>query len=205
MRYKSLRGIVGSSDVEKPAQKRRFPNASRGRGLMVQASRGDLAAFSEIVRTYQAPLLNYFLRSGAYYQEAEDLVQETFLRLYRYRERYRPVASFHTFLYTLARNARADALRKAGRDPARGTGSLPDEDPPQPDRTPLTGARLDLDEALGRLSEKLRSTVVLTAFQGLSYPEAAEVLGIPLGTVKSRIFIALRKLRKWLEEGEEDA
>lgn len=184
------------------------PSASRpddDRALMLRAAQGDEEAFSRLVRSHQKSLLNYFLRMGAYYEEAEDLVQETFVRLYRHRRRYRPIAGFRTFLFTLARNARVDRLRKAGREPAQGADPLPEEAPSSERGRSVSEARLDVREAVDRLSGKLKETVVLTVYQGLSYPEAAEILGVPLGTVKSRMFAAMRRLRQTLEVEDDEA
>ncbi len=75
--------------------------------LMLQVARGSDEAFVALIRKYQQSLQNFFARMDAYiYGDWEDLVQETFVRLYRYRERYRPKASFKTFLYVLARHGR---------------------------------------------------------------------------------------------------
>jgi RNA polymerase sigma-70 factor (ECF subfamily) len=174
------------------------PSGPDDRERMMRVAAGDDDAFTEIVKRYQRDLLNYFLRLGVYYDEAEDLAQETFARLYRYRRRYRPLAGFRTFLFTLARNARVDRIRRSGREPVDMAGPLPTDGPGISGSQDISDARMDVAQAVARLSERLRETVVLTAFQGLSYPEAAEVLGIPLGTVKSRMFAAIRQLGGFL-------
>ena len=85
--------------------------------LMKRSAAGRQEAFETVVRRHQKPLLNFFRRMGASYSEAEDMVQETFLRLFDYRFRYRPLAKFTTFLYRLASHVRVDGLRKLQRQP----------------------------------------------------------------------------------------
>lgn len=167
--------------------------------LMVEAAAGSDVAFTVLVRRYQNLLLNFFARMGAS-SNCEDLVQETFIRLYRYRDRYRPTARFTALLYHLARNVWADSGRKAARFEKltfrlRAESAIPIE-------TDFTnpGERLDVDAALQKLSPKLREVIVLNIYQRLRYQEVADVLGIPLGTVKSRINLALAALKKILHE-----
>lgn len=167
--------------------------------LMKRARAGDQEAFAALIRRHQAPLLNFFRRLGAY-REAEDLAQEVFVRLYRWRERYVERAKFTTFLYTLARHAWADHGRRAARRERiaeRAKTELPDVDD---GAWPRVAARLDAQQALARLPEKLRVVLVMSLYQGLRYEEIAEALGIPQGTVKSRVFLALRRLREMFDE-----
>ena len=166
--------------------------------LMARIASGDQDAFSQLVGKYQRQLLNFFLRMGAHMDEAEDLTQETFLRLYAYRRSYEASSRFTSFLYVLARHARADMLRKSKRSTEIGTENLElaaDDSTPH-DRK--TEAKLDVTQALATLSEKLRPVVILAVFQGLDYQQIGEVLEIPLGTVKSRMHLAMRALREAL-------
>jgi RNA polymerase sigma-70 factor (ECF subfamily) len=162
--------------------------------LMELVRQGCRDAFVEIVRRHQRILVNFFVRMNADYSSAEDLVQTTFVRLFEYRDRYRPTAPFRAFLHTLAFHAWADWSRKQRRQP-----ELADADVLGRAKTDGTVRRLDdrmdIEAALARLSEKLRSVVVLTYFQGLSRQDVADVLGIPLGTVKSRLYLAMEELR----------
>lgn len=169
--------------------------------LMVRTGLGDRGAFAELVRRYQRPLLNFFRRVGARMDEAEDLVQETFLRVYAYRERYRPSGKFSSFLYVLARHAWADFARKGARGPKADMEALAGS--AVPGGHSRTDARLDVQEALGSLSEKLRMVLVLSIYQGLKQEEIAEALGIPVGTVKSRMHLALKRMKELLDVGGE--
>ena len=85
--------------------------------LMERVRSGDQDAFVRLIHRHQQSLVNFFRRLGAY-SDAEDLAQETFLRVFRYRFKYRPVAKFTTFLYTVARHVWADGLRKTMRHEA---------------------------------------------------------------------------------------
>lgn len=168
---------------------------------LMQAMRdGDPDAFAALMRRHQQSLANYFRRLGAY-NDVDDLVQDTFLRLYRYRAKYRPQARFTTFIYTLARNAWFDSLRRK-RTRERVAERVRNEPPAPPESVAAApgAAGMDAERALGALEERLREVVVLSVMQGLSYRETADVLGIPVGTVKSRMFAALHELRRRFHE-----
>ena len=163
--------------------------------LMGRIRAGDQDAFAVLIRRHQTPLLNFFRRLGAS-NESEDLVQDVFLRLYRYRDRYVHNAKFTTFLYTLARHVWADRWRKLQR-------ILRIEDRARREMTTECDGNMgrvrdamDTRQALEQLPDKLRIVLVLSICQGLRYGEIGEVLGIPEGTVKSRVFLALKSLKE---------
>ena len=163
-------------------------------------SQDDEAAFALLVSRHQKSLLNFFIRSGVQY-DSEDLVQQTFLRLYRYRQRYVASAKFTTFLFLLARQVWIDELRRRQRRQrlAESPAAEPYEEFAAP-AAPSAGVEGDLDlaRALAALSEGLRQVIELAVYQDLPYAEVAEILKIPVGTVKSRMFNALAKLREML-------
>lgn len=170
--------------------------------LMLAAAKGDDAAFSRLVAKFQLPLMNFFRRMGVRNNDAEDLAQLTFVKLYRHRASYRHEAKFTTWLYMLARQVRVDEIRACARrekirlaamDEAATIAASP---PP----APQPGLRDDLQRALESLDEPHRDVVVLGMVQELPYQEVAEVLNIPVGTVKSRMFNALKRLRAYLEK-----
>ena len=167
--------------------------------LMLQVAKGDNSAFETLVKRHQKPLLNFFVRMGAY-SDSEDLVQDTFVRLHRYRERYQPTAKFTTFLYVLAHRVWADLGRKTQRRD-RLSASIQTEVETcsqTADASPMPV--MDVEAALDKLSDKLRDVIVLNIYQGLRYQEIADVLNIPLGTVKSRINLAITALREIFHE-----
>jgi RNA polymerase sigma-70 factor, ECF subfamily len=169
--------------------------------LMALARVDDRHAFAVLVRRHQKMLLNFFIRSGVQY-DAEDLVQQTFLRLYRYRDRYLPRAKFTTFLFLMARQVWIDELRRRSR-----TGRLADalaREPEPPNAAggpPPERGGLDIADAVAALPEAMRQVVELGVYQDLPYTEVAHILGVPEGTVKSRMFNAIRMLRERLEVG----
>jgi len=160
--------------------------------LMERAKRSE-EAFATLIRRYQKTLLNLFYWLGADIYEAEDLVQETFLKLFRYRRRYRPSASLKTFLCTLAYRTWVDARRKAQR-----RASAVEESVTEHIQHPPPDYAEDVRNALAQLSDKLRSVLVLNIYQNMKYQEIAEVLDIPVGTVKSRIHLAIKQMREAL-------
>lgn len=156
------------------------------------------AAFECLVKRHQKPLVNFFARMGDYHH-AEDLTQETFIRLFKYRKHYKPTARFTTFLYTLARRTWIDHCRRIMRRKDvydayeselavrldSGTGSENE-------------MHARIREALATLSDEMRGCVIMSLYQGLKYDEIAKIMNIPLGTVKTRIYHAMRKLREKL-------
>lgn len=163
--------------------------------LMASIRDGDQGAFLTLVRRHQDALVNFFHRLGAY-TDAEDLVQETFLRVFRYRDKYRPDAKFTTFLYTIGRHAWADGLRKQKKQET--VSERVTLESSISDRVEVHGAeaRMDAQVALDMLPEKLRIVLVMSFYQGLRYEEIAEILEVPVGTVKSRVFLAMERMRE---------
>ena len=167
--------------------------------LMLQAARGSDPAFAKLLQNHQHALVNFFTRMGAHH-DGEDLAQETFVRVYRYRSQYRASARFSTFLYHLARNVWADRGRKIIRM-ERLNAEYEHDVRVQETTPPEPGANgVDVQSALDQLSPKLREVIVLNFYQGLRYQEVADVLEIPLGTVKSRINLAITALKEILNE-----
>ena len=149
-------------------------------------------------RKFEKNLLNFFWRQGVSCSEGEDLVQETYLRLWKYRREYRPAAKLSTFLFLMARQVRIDALRRQTRRADREgkwVGEQPTSEAPR-----QFGVREDVRWALAKLSEPLRDVIELAVFQDLPYAEVAEILGIPVGTVKSRMHNALKELKEIFDE-----
>jgi len=165
--------------------------------LMKEASLGRDGAFAELVGKYSEILLNFFLRKGVSYADGQDLAQRTFLRLWRYRTRYEPQAKFTTFLFLLAGQEVIDFFRSEGRRSGLEEDLTLEAEVRADVREPAIPAEgADVRRAVSRLPAGLRDVVELGVFQDLPYAEVAEILGIPVGTVKSRMFNALRKLKE---------
>ena len=157
----------------------------------------DEALMAE-AKKFEKNLLNFFWRQGVSHLEGEDLVQETYLRLWKYRREYKPTAKLSTFLFLMARQVRIDALRRQTRRENREEkwiGEQPTSEGPK-----AFGVREDVRWALARLSEPLRDVIELGVFQDLPYAEVAGILGIPVGTVKSRMHNALKELKEIFDE-----
>ena len=172
--------------------------------LMALSAKGETAAFAELVERYQNILLNFFMRRGVSWDDGQDLAQQTFLRLWRYRARYTPQAKFTTFLFLLAGQVSVDFFRAEGRRRgleeglAREAEVAADASPEAGGSPAAAAAGEDVRRAVARLPPAMRDVVELGVFQGLPYAEVGEILGIPTGTVKSRMFNALRKLKEML-------
>ena len=177
--------------------------------------RGDPTLFEEFVRCEAGTFIGFFRRLGAERSEAEDLAQEVFLKLFRAAETYQAKSAFEAYSLRVARNAWIDRHRRRGARPRlrsfdqdsgeEGTG-LGDFAGPSEDPGRALAAREDaraLRAALAGLSRAHAAVFELAVVQERPYAEIAELLGIPVGTVKSRVFHALRKLRAALETEDE--
>lgn len=159
------------------------------------AAAGDLDAFDALVRLYQQPVWRFLCHLVRDPALAEDLAQETFLRAYRRLDGFAHQSRFSTWLFQIARNAGIDALRRRERD-ARLLTVVP---VPGDGATPELGA--ELDAGLASLSPKLREAVLVVEVLGYRYREAAVILGVPEGTVKSRVHAAREQLVAWFAAG----
>ncbi len=181
------------------------------RELMVAYQQGDPEAFAILYDRHSRALANYFYKMCYDRALAEDLVQETWLRVIRSRDRYEPKATFRTFLFTVATNlyidrhrSRKSAPKMVSADlPAREEGATIGDLIESRDRAP--GDKVDdreaaalVQQALQQLPEGQREVFLLAESQGLKYREISEILGIPVGTVKSRMNAAITQLRGML-------
>lgn len=167
--------------------------------LMLLTCEGQQAAFHVLVRRHQSRILRIAARCLSDRSLTTDVAQNTFLELYRNRQRYEPRGRFTAYLCRIALNQcrmSGRAARSATRGPLH---ELPVEELTA-DVILQRERRRDLDAALGKLSEKLRTVVVLQYTGDLSQSEIADALHIPIGTVKRRLFDAMAKLRELLEE-----
>ncbi len=176
--------------------------------LVENCLRGDQAAWEELVRRHASRLYQLFYRFTGNRQETEDLTQDVFLRIYQTLRSYRPAeGSFKTWLTSVGRNLLIDHYRRARHD--RQTSSLDDEEAPVPERAsprpgPESAARNEelgrqIDRALLELRPELREAVILRDLQELEYREIQQILGVPEGTVKSRINRGRIELARVLE------
>jgi RNA polymerase sigma-70 factor (ECF subfamily) len=177
--------------------------------LVARWQRGDASAFEALVRLHERRVFRLLLRMLGSREEAEDAAQEAFLSLHRHGHRFRGEARFSTFIYRVAANAALNRRRSLGRARARekelalrqATGADLPVSPRDPEGS-ASGAQIQtrVQEALLELPGDLRMAVVLYDIEGQSYREIAQALGIPEGTVKSRIHRARHALRGLLRE-----
>jgi RNA polymerase sigma-70 factor (ECF subfamily) len=171
--------------------------------LMLRFQAGDVPAFETLVRRHRTPVFSFLLRLTGDRGRAEDLCQETFLKVVRGAADWAPRARFQTWVYAMARNqavdeARRQAFRRADpldAAPAAATAS----DGPTPDRGAESALlRPKLEAALAALPEEQREVFLLREYAGLRFHEIASVTGVPENTVKSRMRYALEGLRERL-------
>lgn len=160
------------------------------RALAASAQAGDREAFMRLVRTHQARVRALARGLVGDHGLAEDVAQEAFLQAWRGLPGFRGASSFSTWLYTIARRAALEQVRR------RTLQTVPlDQAPALPDPAPADpGLRQDAERAIQALDPDQREAFLLVAVAGLTYEEAGEVLGCPPGTVASRVFRARARL-----------
>jgi RNA polymerase sigma-70 factor (ECF subfamily) len=174
-------------------------------GLIEAARAGRTEAFGLLVRRYQDRLYPTVFRLTGCPEEAQDVLQEAFLRAYTKLGRFRGGSSFYTWLYRIAVNLALSARRRRPRAPlgdgCRDGAAGPAADPAEYDPSlPLERTERDrlIQEALNALAPDHRAVVVLKEYDGLRYEEIGVVLGVPVGTVRSRLHRARCELRERL-------
>ncbi len=162
--------------------------------LMLEFQRGSREAFEELFARYHAPLHGFFRRRLDSADRAADLVQETFLAVIRATERYQPRALVRTYLYGIALKLVAVERRKAARQSIAMPAAAPDQ----------TDDVLWVRQAIERLDSGDREILMLREYEQLSYAEIAELLRIPVNTVRSRLFRSRMSLKSVLVGAAKD-
>jgi len=177
--------------------------------LVVRAIAGREESFEELVRRYQRPLVAYVYRMVGDYDAALDLTQEVFIKVYGSLARYRSEFKFSTWIYRIAHNAAVDHLRRGNNarleklEQESESGGLYEKplasNQPSPEMlSERAERRAEIEEVVERLPPAYRELIVLRHALDFSYDEIAEVTGLPLGTVKNRIFRAREAMRSEL-------
>ena len=180
--------------------------------LMLRVRDGDLQAFEQLVQKYKQPIVNVIYRMLHDLDEAEDLAQSVFVRVFQSAGRYEVSAKFSTWIFTIARHLSLNEIRRRGRHPAQSLESSQSEDSEQAPRQypdlktfspPEAFLHRELEQkirqALGELPEKQRLALALCQEQELSYEEIAKVLGCSLSATKSLIHRGRETLKEKLK------
>jgi RNA polymerase sigma-70 factor (ECF subfamily) len=186
------------------------------RKLLKRLLQGDEAAYAELVERYEKPLVNFIVRYVGNRTVAEDLFQETFYRMIRSLDAYRPQAGFGTWLFTIARNLSLDHLKGVRRhrevsldapQPVEGREvsyreALPAGGTPAEEVLERREGMERVGSALRRLPPKLRETLLLRVYHDLPYRDIARITRAPVGTAKYRVHEAVHALARLLGEEE---
>ena len=164
--------------------------------LMARVQDGEIAQLGVLFERYHVPLYNYFVRLTSDRVESEDLVQEVFLRMMKYRHTYRAQGQFTCWMYQIARNARGDHFHKWKREAALpAEDSIPSGQRDESDKLEERQEHEVLLAALARLPDDKREVLLLSRYQQLKYEEIAQLLGCTVAAVKVRVHRAMKDLR----------
>jgi RNA polymerase sigma-70 factor (ECF subfamily) len=155
---------------------------------------GDEKAFEVLYRRYSTEIFNYALKVLGNWDLAEDVLEETFIKLYH--SNLDETGKLKNWLYRVATNLSYKLIRRGKREIAPCDDQLPGPESTSREENSLT--KVDLQRTLAKIPEKQRTVIVLKFYQGMKYGEIADVLGCPLGTVKTRMHEGLKKLRQIL-------
>jgi RNA polymerase sigma-70 factor, ECF subfamily len=173
--------------------------------LVATAINGQEGSFEELVRRYQRPISAYVYRMVGNYESALDLTQEIFIKVYASLRKYRSEFKFSTWIYKIAHNAAVDHLRRSStREQSLISGSESDQfelpiesrrlSPEQ--ESERKERRVEIESVVRALPANYRELIILRHSQDLTYEEIVEVTGLPLGTVKNRLFRAREMMRQ---------
>lgn len=182
--------------------------------VVQRAREGVEAAYRELIRRYQRPVFSLIYRMVRDRELAEDLAQETFVKVLNAIDRYRPEFKFSSWVFKIANNSAIDHLRKKELDTLSLEGG---PDATTPDRLEATALQIGdsgespleelearelgsaIETAIGKLRPEYKTCIILRHVEGRPYDEIAEILGLPLGTVKTYIHRARAELRELLD------
>ena len=180
--------------------------------LILRFQQGDELAYVELVNRYRNRLINFVFRFVGSFEEAEDIVQDTFVKLYQKKDYYRPISAFSTWIFTIASNLAKTELRKRKRRKVSYLSQIgieeKDFDIPVEDTTDeeTVGEYTEsqIQGAIQSLQLHFRTALILRDIEELSYEEISKILDVPLGTIKSRINRARLQLQEKLKHVHKD-
>ncbi len=174
---------------------------------------GEIQAYNELVFRYKDRLLNFIYRFLNDIDRSEDLVQDTFIKLYTHKNSYQEIAKFSTWLYTIAANLARTELRKIKRRKTFSVSELSSDDKEyiisseeidQSEEHLSQNLEIKIQSALSDLPDDFKTIIILRDIQELSYDEISKIVDLPLGTVKSRINRGRLKLQELLKKKGEN-
>lgn len=183
--------------------------------LVLRLKKGDREAFNELVREYEKQVINLAYGMLSEREDAYDAAQETFIRIYKSIGTFRGQSSLSTWIYRITANICNDMLRKRQRsartisiypsdeDENNSAAELPDDNPTPEEALELSERQRIVREGIASLNPDFRAVITLCDIEGRSYEEAAAILSVPHGTVKSRLNRARNALRKKLSDNRE--
>ena len=189
--------------------RQRSPFVYTDEQLIARFQSGDERAYIELVNRYRDRLINFVYPFLGDFEQAEDVVQETMLKLYEKKHYYREIAKFSTWIYTIARNLANTELRKKKRRKTTYISRMTKDDR----QYDIPAVQADLNQnlqnefirdrihaAIKELPEHFKTVIILRDIQELSYDDISNIVGVPLGTVKSRINRARLQLQAELQD-----
>lgn len=175
---------------------------------MLQVKSGDTDQLGLLFERYNRALFGYFMRMTGSPPLSEDLVQNVFVRILKYRHTYKDEGSFMTWLFRIARNTHIDYYRKEKRQVAIEEMSDPDElagENPDDKTGDTEERRINwIKKAMDQLDDDKKEVLVLSRYQGFKYREIAEILDCSISTVKVRVFRAMNELRTTISNMEKE-
>ncbi len=168
--------------------------------ILVRAQKGDLEAFEHILSFYEKAIFNYCFRITKNVQEAKDITQETFIKIYTHRKSINPEKKIKTWIFTIATNTAYDFLRSRKR---KNETSLDEEIETISDSEayyPKEGLFSDVEKALTKINPEHKKALLLFYQEGFKYEEIADILLMPLNTVKTHISRGKEELKELLKE-----
>jgi RNA polymerase sigma-70 factor (ECF subfamily) len=179
--------------------------------LIIAHTQGDQHAFGELVGRHTMSLMSYLWRVTGNRQQAEDVFQETFLRVHRGAGRFRPGSSFKPWLFTIATRVAIDGIRHDSRRPmstqvSHDRADRIEQSDPAPDprlAASISEQKQAVQRAISSLAPRQRVALILSYYDGLSYPNIADIMKCSVGTVKTHMARALRTLARLLPEPQD--
>ncbi|MBN2055503.1 sigma-70 family RNA polymerase sigma factor [bacterium] len=185
---------------------------------MLKVKAGDTGSFELLMKRYKRPLTNYLYRIVGNREASEDIFQEAFLRIYKFSGRYEARSRFSTYLYRIATNLAINELKRrkirktvplihdspeGPREDFQYLKHMQEHSEPGADEELESRERIDIVRTgLEKLPPKHRAILMLSEFEELPYEDIADIVGINIGTVKSRIHRAKKNLKEWLKKNE---